>query len=227
MSELLEQFSTLLAIELIEHEDSPLLLVIAGHNGAGKSTYFASRLKALVDPLIGDRHIDPDAIEKEIRDAWSGDSVPAAGFSLMAAKQGEADRINYLNAGEDFSFETVLSDRDGHKLDFLKLAIAQGYLVVMMFVGLASADLSWQRVRERHYLRRGHLVPKDTCFDRYPRVLENARCAAELVDLALFVDNSVSGDPLTGAYRDVAVFHKGQLVRLNPYVNVPWFERVH
>jgi hypothetical protein len=56
--------------------------------------------------------------------------------------------------------ETVFSDTQGAKVDFLKECRSNGYTVVLVFIGLESADLSRGRIMERVEAG-GHDVPDE------------------------------------------------------------------
>lgn len=108
--------------------------------------------------------------------------------------------------------ETVLSDPVGDKLGFMANAVACGYYVVLLAIGLSSADKSLERVQHR-VARGGHNVRPEKVRERYPRVLRNFAQAVNLVSAALVVDNStdVSEDD-RGSYNAFAYFLDGKLV---------------
>ena len=192
------------------------MIVIAGMNGAGKSTCFQKYISyGLPDDHL---HFDPDAIEKELR-AVLQDCLPpgAKSFSKLAQEECNRLRINCLNNQIDFSFETVFSDPVGDKLNFLKKARSQGYLVVLLGVGLCSAEKSQERVALR-VQRGGHSVPAQHILDRYPRVLKNLDSGVKIASLALLVDNS--DDTLCDdgdSYHAFAIFQNGVLVEKDTF----------
>ena len=47
----------------IPEEDRRLLVVIAGHNGAGKTTIYRERISGILTGLLAE-HLNPDEIEK-------------------------------------------------------------------------------------------------------------------------------------------------------------------
>lgn len=187
-------------------------MVIAGHNGAGKSTCYRVYLQSSFGPLT-ERHIDPDAIENEIRLEWEGEPLTRDGFSRIAMEEAEQERKLLLEGGASFSFETVFSDPYREKLRFIEEARRRGYFVVLLFVGLASPEKSLERVTARQQ-RGGHNVPKDRIFSRYPRVLKNAQEGVKVASLALLVDNSTESDnPEKPCYDAFAVYAEGKLVK--------------
>jgi predicted ABC-type ATPase len=104
--------------------------------------------------------------------------------------------------------ETVFSDPQGAKLEFLKECQSHGYTVVLVFIGLESAELSLGRVIER-VERGGHDVPDEKIETRFPRTFDNLRQAVTFVDEALLFDNSSSDQP----FRFVAPFKSGKRQR--------------
>lgn len=185
--------------------------MIAGHNGAGKSTCYRVYLQHSIGKLT-ETHIDPDKFEREIRQGWTGVAKSNDEFSLMAMKEATQERQRLLEGGASFSFETVFSDQHGDKLHFMQDAQRRGYYVVLLFVGLDSPDKSRARVTARHQ-RGGHDVPTDRIYSRYPRVLANALQAVSVASLALLVDNSIdSTDPEKPCYDAFAMYANGQCV---------------
>ncbi len=114
---------------------------IAGPNGAGKTTFFRAHLEPL-----GLRYINADDLAREL----DTDAYEAAELAAHV-------RAALIEEKESFVFETVFSDPAGEKLAFLSGAAAQGYTVVLCFIGLESVELSEARVAQR-VLRGGHDV---------------------------------------------------------------------
>ena len=73
----------------------------------------------------------------------------------------------------------------------LPRAPAAGYFVVLLFVGLATAELSILRVETREQLG-GHGVPVNKLRSRFPRTQRAVGYAAPLADMTLMFDNSRS-----------------------------------
>ena len=182
----------------------PLLVFLAGPNGAGKSTFFAEYLAPLALPFV-----NADRVAAALRaadPAASPDEVDRRAF--VAA---EAFRGALVESRLSFCTESVFSDPVGAKITFLKRARDSGYHVVLVFIGLESAELSAARVMQR-VAHGGHDVPDAKLTDRFPRVLENLRAAVDLVDEAFLFDNSSYDAP----YRPVAEYAQARLVGLHP-----------
>lgn len=192
-------------------EDGRLLVVIAGHNGAGKTTIYGERIS---DALAGrlTEHLNPDEIEKTITLDLGERSLSKEGFEVLAAKEVARLRQQYLDQEINFSFETVLSDPKQDKVGFMAEARRRGYLVLLIAVGLDSIELSKARVAIR-YAKGGHNVHEDKIEGRYERVLLNFAHAARVASLAIFFDNSEdrSEDDLD-TYWGIAFIENGVLV---------------
>ena len=79
------------------------------------------------------------------------------------------------------------------KADDIAALQAAGYFVVLLFVGLASVDLSVMRVETRKE-QGGHGVPLDKLRARFPRTQLAVGHVAPLADMTLMVGNSRSPD---------------------------------
>lgn len=185
---------------VIESEERALV-IIAGPNGAGKTTFESTFLRSLSLPIV-----NADVIAKQL---W-----PASPDALAyeAAKIADGMRRSLLATGASFVMETVFSDREGAKLQFLRKAQTEGYALFLVFIGLGSSDLALARVFERTE-EGGHDVPDEKVVDRFPRTFENLPEALTFVDYAFIFDNSSSDEP----YRFVAAVKSGRVVRRGHY----------
>lgn len=194
--------------------EAPLLVVFAGPNGAGKST--------LRDHLFRD---SPLPFINADRIAQRQDLGP-----YEAALVAESQRDTLRSQGLSFSFETVLSDPVGAKVDFLKQCRAEGYFLSVHFIGLATAEFSRARVVQRVLEEGGHDVPDEKLFARYPRVLSNlSRLIGEVDELTIY-DNSSSEEP----YRILARLEGQDLLELSEqlpnwihFLNLPSLSNPH
>ena len=176
-------------------------MVVAGPNGAGKSTFVETFLKP-----TGILIVNPDEVAKGL----SPDSPEALGYE--ASRLTERWRRDLAARGASFCMETVFSDPQGAKLDFLKKCQSNGYTVLLIFIGLESADLSRGRIIERVEAG-GHDVPDEKIVTRFPRTFANLRQALTFVDQALLFDNSSTDQP----FRFVAEFKNGKRRRRKGY----------
>ena len=174
-------------------EKRPVIVALAGSNGAGKTTFFHAHLQA-----GGLRLINADVLARELEvDAY------------QAARMAGALRQRLVDQRESFVFETVFSDPVADKLAFLEAAIKAGYDVVLCFIGIASAETSDQRVAMR-ISQGGHDVPRDKLVTRYPRTLANLKAAIQVVPRVFIFDN----EDLSHPFRRVAVFENGKPIIL-------------
>src|SRR5438128_7698315 len=178
-----------------------LLVVVAGPNGAGKSTFVETFLKP-----TGILIVNPDEVAKGL----SPDSPEDVAYE--ADRVADTWRRDLATRGISFCMETVFSDPQGAKLEFLKQCQSNGYTVMLVFIGLESAELSLGRVIQR-VERGGHDVPDEKIETRFPRTFDNLRQALTFGDEALLFDNSSSDHP----FRFVAAFRHGKRQRRKGY----------
>ena len=126
----------------------------------------------------------------------------------LAFEKAEELRRSMLAGRFSFCTETVFSDPQGAKSEFLRQARASGYAVFLVFIGLSDPELSIARVMQR-VEGGGHDIPDDKVRGRYPRTLANLRDAIPVVDEAFLFDNSSDRDP----FHLVAVYADGQVAR--------------
>jgi predicted ABC-type ATPase len=179
------------------HTASRMLVIVAGPNGAGKSTFVQHFLQPLEIALV-----NPDAIARVL----FPDAPPAAAYE--AARAADLVRADLLDRGVSFCMETVFSDPEGAKVEFLRDAQNRGYKVMLIFIGVESSTVSVGRVFERTQ-EGGHDVPADKVHSRFPRTFANLGKALTFVDEAILFDNTLSAEP----YRFVAELHNGRIVR--------------
>jgi predicted ABC-type ATPase len=172
----------------------PVIVALAGANGAGKSTFYHAHLQA-----AGLRFVTVDVLSRELKIG-----------PYEAAKMADSLRRELVRQRESFIFETVFSDPAGDKLAFLKDAATAGYNVILCFIGISGPEVSEQRVAMR-VSQGGHDVPTSKLETRYPRILANLRNALREVPHVWIFDN----DNLRHPYRLVAIYEAGKPVRLN------------
>jgi len=155
----------------------PNLTVIAGPNGSGKSTLINKLVKA--DVHLG-TYINADDIARE---------YGLVGEAGSKESQNRADRMRSvcLAAGEDFSFETVMSHPS--KTEFMLAARESGYFLTLYFVCTSDPAINLSRVRSRAELG-GHDVPADRVVARYKRTLELLPHAIKIAHRTVLFDNS-------------------------------------
>ncbi len=170
-------------------DQRPVIVALAGSNGAGKTTFYHVHLQETAL-----RFIEPDGLAKELKiDPYA------------AARLAGVLREQLLKQRESFIFETVFSDPKGEKLDFLNKAAKSGYNVVLCFIGISSPEVSEERVAMR-VSQDGHDVPTAKLISRFPRTLANLKSAVRQLPHVWIFDN----DDLRKPFRRVAVYRDGR-----------------
>lgn len=210
------------AAQLMRASDrAPLMVMMAGPNGAGKSTAWNTLLKVLPHEEEWE-FLNGDEVVRDLVDAHYGVNTPlhAVPPDELKKLQKEAQGLMHgerrlriqANTPENFAFETVFSDPDGHRLAELQAAADKGFVTVLVAVCCDDIETLIERVRLRAD-RGEHGVEVQTQRERYPRVRANLCRAASRVGLAILFDNSrpteVQG---LGRYRTVAVIENGKLL---------------
>lgn len=180
---------------------TPQLIVLAGPDGAGKSTFYDVFLAGSPLPFLNAALL---AAETGVD-------------SLEAARILDATRDQMIEERAGFITETVFSDPHGAKLGMLRKAVDAGYDATLIYIGVASAVLSGRRVDQR-IATGGHDVPRDRIAPRFARSLVNLREAIAFVPTVHLYDNSSVEDP----YRPVATFTAGTLTSRPPGVLPRW-----
>ena len=138
----------------------PVLLVLAGVNGAGKSSIGGYLLKQ-----AGVTWFNPDAFARELR-AATGCNQEEANSQAWAES---VSRLDAAIGGHTHAFETTLG---GRTVVEKILAATRTHDVLMWFCGLASPDLHVRRVGAR-VASGGHDIPEPRIRERYPRAIAN------------------------------------------------------
>ena len=161
------------------HCMSKNLYIIAGCNGAGKTT---ASYTVLPDILECREFVNADEIAKGLS-PFNPESVAFEAGRLMLQRIDDL-----LEANETFSIETTLATKS--YVNLVRRAQHQGYFVHLIFFWLESPELAINRVAER-VSKGGHNIPVDVIRRRYVAGLKNLfeRFANE-VDLWMIYDNS-------------------------------------
>jgi predicted ABC-type ATPase len=159
----------------------PVLLVIAGPNGSGKTTVTVTLRRDKWSQDV--EYINPDDIAKEKFGDWN--SLEAV---LNAANWAEARRKELIKQKAGIAFETVFSAQD--KVDFLQSAKDQGYFLRVFFVGTSNPEINAARVAKR-IIKGGHGVPLEKIISRYEKSMVNLMAAMLIADRVYIYDNSV------------------------------------
>jgi predicted ABC-type ATPase len=165
---------------------TPRIFVLAGVNGAGKSSIGGP----LLQEEMGTEFFNPDAAAQVFLSAGLGMTPQEA--NAAAWEQGRRLLQTAMDERKDFAFETTLGGNTISSL--LKQAISQGIEVRIWYVGLQGVELHIARVRSRVKLG-GHDIPEAKIRERYTHSRANLiDLLPSLAELKLF-DNTQAGDP--------------------------------
>ncbi|HET6555743.1 MAG TPA: zeta toxin family protein [Prolixibacteraceae bacterium] len=158
----------------------PNLYVIAGCNGAGKTT---ASYTVLPEVLNCKEFVNADEIAKGIS-PFQPDKVAIEAGRIML------NRIKDLTShGSDFAFETTLATKSYKQ--FIKDAQLKGYFVTLLFFWLNSPELAIERVKSR-VSSGGHDIPIETIRRRYYSGMDNlSKLYLPICDYWMIIDNSV------------------------------------
>lgn len=168
--------------------DSPKIVVLAGVNGAGKSSIGGQFAEAEEGFLF-----NPDTIAAQIKglhpDIYTT-QANAHGWQI-----GKALLESAIAEGRDYLFETTLGGNTIPAL--LEKAARAGHRLNVWFCGLDSPERHIQRVRKRA-ARGGHDIPVEKIHQRWRSSRENLiRLLPHIYHLRLY-DNSYEADPVAG-----------------------------
>lgn len=159
----------------------PNLYIIAGCNGAGKTT---ASYTVLPEMLNCKEFVNADEIARGLS-PFQPDKAAIDAGKIMLTRIKELIKLQV-----DFSFETTLSAR--HYVNLIKTAQQQGYFVTLVFFWLNSTDLAIQRVKMR-VSEGGHNIPNETIKRRYKMGVTNLiKLYIPVCDYWMVINNSVS-----------------------------------
>ncbi|MFA6923225.1 MAG: zeta toxin family protein [Bacteroidales bacterium] len=159
----------------------PNLYIIAGCNGAGKTT---ASYTVLPDMLKCREFINADEIARGLSPFQPEKSAIEAGKIML-------QRVDDLiNKKTNFAFETTLSSISF--INTIKKAKDNNYFVTLIFFYLESVDLAIKRVKARKNSG-GHSIPEDVIIRRYKSGIINLfKIYMPVSDYWMIIDNSKS-----------------------------------
>ena len=181
----------------------PNLYIIAGSNGAGKTT---ASFTVLPDMLNCKEFVNADEIARGLS-PFHPESVAIDAGRIFLKRIKELLKLN-----NDFAFETTLSTRS--YVNLIKQAQFSGYNIVLVFFWLSSPELAFERVKAR-VKAGGHNIPKDVIERRYLSGLKNLlQLYIPITDYWMIIDNS------NNPFNLVAEGNLGQKIKI--YNNTIW-----
>lgn len=165
-----------------------MITVIAGVNGAGKSSIVGDRFRE-----SGGDYFNPDEIAKSlIKDTPTLSQTEA---NSQAWKMGYDKLVDAITNDKEYIFETTLGGNSIAQRLFE--ATEKGIKVSVLYVGLSSPDIHIERVRNR-VLKGGHDIPEDKIRERYVGSIHNMMTLLPVCHQVNVFDNSaniVDGKP--------------------------------
>ena len=159
----------------------PVLIVIAGPNGSGKTSVTS---KILQHEWMEDSvYINPDIVAQEKFGDWN-----SAEAIKKAVVYCEEWREKCLTERKSLIFETVLSAKD--KIDYIERAKKIGFFIRIFFVCTESPSINASRIAQR-VMKGGHDVPIVKIISRYQKSVLNCKHIATKVDRTYLYDNSI------------------------------------
>ena len=155
------------------------LYVIAGCNGAGKTTASFTVLPEMLDCK---EFVNADEIAKGLS-PFNPEGVAIQAGRLMIERI-----LHLLKEGDTFAFETTLATRSYMKL--IQQAQKRGYFVTLLFFSLATPEQAVARVAKR-VSQGGHNIPEEVIYRRFEAGLQNLfQLYIPIVDYWTLYDNS-------------------------------------
>ena len=166
---------------MVMENHKPVLIVIAGPNGSGKTTITSKILRHewLEDAV----YVNPDQVAQDKFGDWNSPEAV-----MQAAQYCEALREECLHKQQSLIFETVLSSEG--KVDFIRRAKKAGYFIRLFFVSTNHPSINAARIAQR-VMEGGHDVPITKVISRYQKSVVNCKRCSALADRMYIYDNSI------------------------------------
>jgi predicted ABC-type ATPase len=171
-----------------ESRPVPRITVLAGTNGAGKSSIGGAMVRH-----AGGEYFNPDEAARLVRERDPEKSQTEA--NSFAWREGKRLLERAIAERKSFTFETTLGGDT--MVGLLERAAGAGFEVQVWYVGLDAVERHIARVRAR-VARGGHDIPEADIRRRYKRSLQNLVRLLPKLTVLRMLDNSESGDPEAG-----------------------------
>jgi predicted ABC-type ATPase len=159
----------------------PNLYIIAGCNGAGKTTASLTILPEILDCR---EFVNADMI------AYGLSPLNVKGVALQAGRMMLSRIKELLQEEKDFAFETTLATRS--YVNLVRQAKAKGYEITLLYFWLHSPQQAKERVAER-VAKGGHNIEDEVVERRYYRGIRNFfKLYSPVSDNWMLIDNTSS-----------------------------------
>lgn len=157
-----------------------MITVIAGVNGAGKSSIAGESLRAQ-----GCEYFNPDEVARTIM--ATDPSLDPNQANVEAWNMGFDMLKKAIDNDDNYTFETTLGGNS--IVAELHRAIEQGRQVDVLYCGLNSPELHIQRVQER-VTKGGHSIPEEKIRQRWQQSMSNMVGLIPVCNSVTVYDNS-------------------------------------
>lgn len=185
----------------------PTIYIIAGCNGAGKTTAANTLLPKFLNCK---EFVNADSIAAGLS-PFQPETVSFNAGRIMLSRIKEL-----LKEKTDFAFETTLTTKS--YIPLLKKAKENNYKVILFYFWLNSVELALARIADR-VRKGGHNVTEDVVRRRYKRSLDN------FVNLFLPICNSWSVYDNSSDYLNIIA--KGKLLSVNKIYNSTIWSKIY
>lgn len=168
--------------------EPPLLVILGGINGAGKSSVVRVMAKAAI--LVPVIFLDPDKVTAEILATRPELAAAAANFAGLRFVSQEIIRL--LETHQPFMTESVLANNAYRRICLD--AKARGWIVRLLYIGVPTVEDAIARVALR-VAKGGHHVPQTDICRRWPLTHKNLAWFAQHADAVDVFANTWDAEP--------------------------------
>lgn len=176
----------------------PELIIIAGCNGAGKSTFAPSFLPEGLNSFDYDRVFSENynsLPDSELREDFAKNQT-TKDFELSVEKA--------INNKTDFCYETNF---DTHPIYWAQKFKENGFQINLIFFCLEKQEIARHRIQVRTEFK-GHFVDNKSVDLKWKAGYKNINLHFQYFDNILFVDNSIQNE----VYTNILQIEKGEFV---------------
>ncbi len=176
----------------------PSLIIIAGCNGAGKSTFASSFLPE------GLTSFDYDKLQIENYNSLPDSELREEIAKNQTTKDFESAIHKALSNKMDFCYETNF---DSIPLYWSQKFKEEGYVINLIFFCIENQEIARHRIQVRTEFK-GHFVDNNTIDLKWKAGYKNLNLNFQFFDNVLFVDNSTQND----VYTNILQIEKGEII---------------